>query len=250
MFSIINKYNKTIILVLSALLLTLFAYFTPPGNLSAEIINLRFYINLDGDLAQYINRFFLSSLLFGLIPLVFIFINKKGISSIGINLPLSNPFKDKIFLFLMMLCLFIGFISSLDSSLSVYYPYSKTLSGRAASGEWNYLLYHIFSYSLFYYLPWEIFFRGFLIFPFLSRDTLISREMTPSVMMLVSIQVIPSSIIHFGHPISETIGAIPFGILCGWLVVKYRSILPGLLLHILTGVSMDIFITLRKGGLL
>ena len=80
MLSIVNKYNKTIILVLSALLLTLFAYFTPPGNLSAEILNLSFYTNLDGDLAQYINRFFFSSLLFGLIPLVFIFINKKGIS--------------------------------------------------------------------------------------------------------------------------------------------------------------------------
>lgn len=250
MKALISKHEKTLIIALSTLLLTLFAYGTPPGDYAFQISESGFFTQLPGDLSIYSNRFISSFLLFGMVPLLFLKLQGKSPETIGISKPQINPFKEKTFILFIPLCLLIGYMSSKDSQLAAYYPYSKTLSHWTISGEWFYFLLHALLYTFLYYLPWEIFFRGFLIFPFLNLIEEKSKNNQSTMLMIASMQVIPSSLIHFGHPIGETIGAIPFGILCGWLVLKYKSIVPGLILHILTGLSLDFFITLQMGGIL
>ncbi|MDA3812218.1 MAG: CPBP family intramembrane metalloprotease [Spirochaetaceae bacterium] len=241
----IKKYNQTVIIALSSLLITLFTYLTPPGILADLLPQLSLFADLEGDLPHYITRFFLSLLLFAVIPIVYTKSAGNKLSSLGLNKSINNPLKDKFYLFLILLCLAIGISSAYNQSLSLFYPYSKTLTHLVITKSWIYFPIHVVSYIVFYYLPWEIFFRGFLILPFLPSLKNGDKTITPQLIMIASFQVIPSSIIHFGHPLSETLGAIPFGIICGWLVLKYRSILPGLLLHLITGITMDLIITVK-----
>lgn len=242
-----KKYRQTIILAISAIIISLFSYLTPPGILSEIIPRWDLLKSLPGDIPVYVTRFTLSFVLFGLIPLCYLRFSGMPFSSIGLNSYRGSLLKDKLFPFLFLLCVIVGVSSAFDAALAGYYPYSKTLTIMAVENNWLYFLLHGFSYIMFYYLPWEIFFRGFLILPFLSTSELENKEITPRMLMIASFQIIPSSMIHFGHPLSETIGAIPFGILCGWLVLRYRSIIPGLLLHITTGVTMDLIITIKSG---
>lgn len=242
-----RKYYQTYILALGALIVCLFSYLTPPGMLSHVIPRLTILKDLPGDLPYYISRFTLSFVLFALIPLLFIRLAGLSPSALGLNRIRSVQLKGKLFPFLILICFSVGISSAFDPALSAYYPYSKTLTSLAIKTNPLYFLFHIFSYVGFYYIPWEIFFRGFLILPLLSSSELESKTITPHMLMIASFQAIPSSMIHFGHPLNETLGAIPFGILCGWLVLKYRSIIPGLLLHVITGVTMDMVITIRAG---
>lgn len=239
----IRKYNQAAVLVISAFILTFFAYLTPPGNLADPPFVSNIFTSLQGDLAEYIQRFFLSFTLFGLVPLISLYLlfGKGGAMMPGrIN---TDFLRNKYYLMLIALCLVVGISSSRDPQLASYYPYSKTLTQMARTDSPLYFLIHALSYIFLYYVPWEIFFRGFLILPFLSTDGSDESNLSPRNLMVASFQVIPSAIIHFGHPISETLGAVPFGFLCGWLTVRYRSIIPGLILHIITGVTMDFFIT-------
>ena len=242
-FSLLKKYNQVIVIALATVLITLFVYLTPPGPLEGLMPGFSLFHIFEGDLPEYISRFALSFLLFALVPIGYIKITGQKFSLLGISMVGRIFFKDKSYLLLILLCLTIGISSSFDNALAAYYPYSKTLAAMAVEKHWSYALVHAVSYILFYYIPWEIFFRGFLIFPLFSKGALEKEKISPSLLVIASIQVIPSSLIHFGHPISETLGAIPFGIICAWLVVKYRSIIPGLILHAITGVTMDLFIT-------
>jgi hypothetical protein len=241
-----KKYNQTVILALGALLISLFVYLTPPGNLASQITSWSLFDKLPGDTAQYISRFALSLLLFGVVPLLYIRLSGLQLTSIGLNGIRGDFFRSRLFPLLLLICLTVGVTSAFDPQLAAYYPYSRTLTSMAVEKSPLYFLLHASSYILFYYIPWEIFFRGFLILPLLTNGELEKNDITPRMLMIASFQIIPSSLVHFGHPLSETIGAIPFGILCGWLVLRYRSIVPGLLLHAITGVTMDLIITIRS----
>lgn len=242
-YSIVKKYKQLSLMALATVLITLFIYLTPPGPLSEIIPGFPFFQNLKGDLPVYITRFALSTVLFAMVPISYLILTRQNLSLLGIKKVEHNFFKDRSYRLLILLCLIIGVTSSFDSALASYYPYSKTLTLLAAEKHWSYGAIHVLAYILFYYIPWEIFFRGFLIFPLLPEGESVNREISPALMVIASIQVIPSSLVHFGHPISETLGAIPFGIICAWLVLKYRSIIPGLILHVITGITMDLLIT-------
>lgn len=241
---IIRKYNQTVIIAVSAIVIALFSYFSSPGPLSHVLTGLPIFQDFRGDIPEYTIRFTLSTLLFALIPLIYIKITGHKKSYVGLSRAGLPFLKQKLYIFLIAVCIITGLTGSMDSAISSFYPYSKTMAELATDKNPLYFLIHIVSYVFFYYIPWEIFFRGFLIIPFLppSEPDRVKNEITPAMLMTASFQVIPSSIIHFGHPLSETVGAIPFGILCGWLVLKYRSIIPGLILHIIAGISTDFFI--------
>ncbi|HUX50091.1 MAG TPA: CPBP family intramembrane glutamic endopeptidase, partial [Spirochaetia bacterium] len=55
---------------------------------------------------------------------------------------------------------------------------------------------------------------------------------------------------HFGHPFNEMASAVLFGVLAGWLVVRTRSIIPGLLIHAAVGMTLDTALLLRAAGIL
>lgn len=91
------------------------------------------------------------------------------------------------------------------------------------------------SVYLLYYLGWEAFFRGFLLFGLLEN---MGRWNA------ILVQTIPSTLIHTGifatgKPFTETIGAIPFGIFAGWLAVRTESFWYVFLIHAALGLLLD-----------
>lgn len=100
---------------------------------------------------------------------------------------------------------------------------------------------HFLSYAagrvLLFYVSWEFFFRGFLLFGL--RDTLGSTA-------AVMIQVLPSALWHIGYPTGELYASIVGGVLFGWLALRTGSILWPLILHAGIGMVTDISISFVK----
>lgn len=117
--------------------------------------------------------------------------------------------------------------SSMPSVLAEY-PLPRTLLQ-------NQQLLPVYFLGLFflYYLPWELFFRGFLLF------NLKDRYGTAAAIL---IQTISSSLVHIGKPAPEIIGSIPFGIIFGIIAIRTKNIWIVVLLHAALGIFTDLFI--------
>jgi membrane protease YdiL (CAAX protease family) len=88
-----------------------------------------------------------------------------------------------------------------------------------------------------FYVAWEFFFRGFLLFGIRKSvgDT-----------MAIAITTLPSALWHIGYPTGELYASIAAGLLFGWLAIRTRSILWPLLLHASIGLITDLCITLSQ----
>ncbi len=123
-----------------------------------------------------------------------------------------------------------GFISSRTPAVAEYYPINASACESAGA-----FAAHAFWYLLFY-LGWEFHFRGFLQFGL--RGSLGSTN-------ALLVQVMASSMLHFGRPGVETLSSVLGAILWGWLAYRTRSLLSGLGQHYLLGLSLDFFLCRR-----
>jgi uncharacterized protein len=92
-----------------------------------------------------------------------------------------------------------------------------------------------------YYLAFEFFYRGFLL------RTLESAWGLPAAIWA---QTAASTLVHLGKPLPETLAAIPFGLLFAVLAVRGRSLLWPVLLHLVIGLSTDVWSLHHQGWLL
>ena len=129
----------------------------------------------------------------------------------------------------------VTFLGSRSADVLREYPVSKEAlqSGRAFA-------IHVAFYLL-YYAGWETFFRGYSLFGLIERFGKWGA---------ILVQVIPSTVIHTsivsaGKPFAETLGAVPVGILLGWLTVRTRSIWYPFAIHAAIGVLTDTWIFIR-----
>jgi len=120
------------------------------------------------------------------------------------------------------------FIASKMSDVRAEYPMAKLILTRH-----DLIFWYEASYVLFYYIAWEFFFRGFLLFGLKDRF---------GSMNAVLIQTISSCLIHIGKPEGEILGSIIIGIIFGAIALHTRSIWYVFILHALIGVLTDIFI--------
>jgi membrane protease YdiL (CAAX protease family) len=123
--------------------------------------------------------------------------------------------------------------ASHDPAFRAEYPLYRE-AGQSAAVFVMYAL----CYAL-YYLGWESFFRGFLLFGL--KDTFGSFNS-------ILIQTIPSTLLHIGKPDGEIIAAILAGVLFGAIALRTRSVLYVFLLHWFIGVGLDVFIVLSPGS--
>lgn len=237
--------RRHILLVAISLCFIGYIYLTPPVSQLNLISRLGFNTGWSGDYEFYIQRFILAFMLFGVIPVTAARFCGYRLSDLGLRKPECKN---------LVLCLIsalglgavFGVGGSFSAGTSQYYPYDGALVEKvAAGGPWPFLL-HLVLYGFLFYLPWEIVFRGALIFPLLD-EKIENVIPTGRTLFLASIQVIPSSLLHFGHPIEETIGAVIFGFFAGWLTVKTRSIIPALIIHAATGIFLDMTVVLSGG---
>ncbi len=125
---------------------------------------------------------------------------------------------------------FIGTAFSASSIEPVLgeYPLPRTLLV-----DQSMLLFYFFIYTFLYYLPWEFFYRGVLLFGLKGKYGVITA---------ILIQTISSCLVHIDKPFVEILGSIPFGIAFGIIAYNSRSIWVVVLLHALLGIMTDIFI--------
>ena len=120
------------------------------------------------------------------------------------------------------------YIASKMPDLRSEYPLAKSLLADQKS-----LFVYESAYVLFYYVAWEFFFRGFLLFGLRDRFGDINA---------ILIQTISSCLVHIGKPESEIIGSIVVGIIFGMVALRSKSIWYVFLIHVSIGVLTDLFI--------
>jgi membrane protease YdiL (CAAX protease family) len=123
--------------------------------------------------------------------------------------------------FLVMLPIVL--IASHLASFQNKYPLCKL-----AAANWAIFIPYQLAFGI-YILSWEFFFRGYMLFGLEERFGKYS----------ILIQMIPFTILHYGKPFSESVGAILAGIFLGVVAMETRSFIYGALLHWLIAASMD-----------
>jgi membrane protease YdiL (CAAX protease family) len=251
MAAAMRRYREALPAAVAGPALIAYTYLTPPLIDPRLAGRLPWIGRLPGDLPGYALRFASSLLLLGLLPLIFALALGERPGDLGLRRP--RRLRPRWAYPLLALAILAGvYLGSYSPALFSYYPYSRTLA--LAWGGGGFAL-HALLYTGLYYLPWELLFRGILLYPLvrladrpLAEDGLGAVAGIP--LAIVILQAIISALLHFGHPFSETLIAFPFGLLLGWLALRTGSLWPGLALHALAGIGQDLFNTLRLAGLL
>ena len=124
------------------------------------------------------------------------------------------------------------YFGAADPALRAEYPIAR----RAADSAGALLLWE--ACYLLYYLGWESFFRGYMLFG-------LEAAIGPFAANLL--QTFASTLVHAGKPASETLAAAAAGMLFGAAALRTRSILAPLATHYALGAANDIFCVLRGG---
>ena len=237
----------------------LYSAFSPPLLRPEAASRLPLIGSLPGDLPGYWARFALSFLLLGAAPALLALLFREKPAELGINFK-APLLRKPLFWLLVPVAIAIGAIGALSPDLGSFYPYSRDLIARVRGEGMAPFIGHYAAYFFLYYVPWEFFFRGFLLFPFaLAAHRALggapsegkkAESAAAVIAALVLFQTIPSTLLHFGHPLSELASAVGAGIIFGVLAWKTRSIFPGLILHAAIGLGTDGFIVLKGSGIL
>jgi hypothetical protein len=247
----LRTYDNAFIIFFVSVFIISFAFIENGGNFTIGRLPPKVLLTLPGDFPSYAWRFLCSFFLLGVFPLTACLLIGKKPYELGLVGPKPLFYKKWIFIPLGAGIVIFSLINAYSPGLFAFYPYADSLVGAVGSrGALPFLL-HAAGYTLFFYLPWEITFRGALILPFVyilteRRKTPERWETVPILLTVALLQTIPSSLLHFGHPYMETLGAVAFGALMAVVVLRTRSILWPVVIHAGAGVTMDLFIILRK----
>ena len=235
--------------------LVAYTYLTPPLGGLRLAAGLPGIGALPGDLPVYTWRFLLSFLVLGALPLAAALALGERPAGLGLRWP--KPLSRRwVFPLLLGVVVLGSLAGAYNAPIFGYYPYSRTLTESRPGGAAGFLLHAVFYVAL-YYLPWELLFRGILVFPLLrllagtagrAAGAAGFKPGAAALLAVACLQALPSTLLHFGHPWSETLAALPFGLAAGWLALATGSILPGLALHAAAGLFLDLFILLRRAG--
>lgn len=119
----------------------------------------------------------------------------------------------------------IVYLSSFDPAFQREYPLTKLAGENLQTWlRWE-------GVYLIYYVGWEVYFRGVLLFGL--RDRFGTAGAT-------AFQTAISTLVHIGKPFGEIAGAAPGGILFGAMALRSGSILWPLLVHWYMGALMDV----------
>ncbi|MFO7889654.1 MAG: CPBP family intramembrane glutamic endopeptidase [bacterium] len=227
--TLIGTWDKTSwILLIVPVLLTLWVYFGKQDFFNKSFGNL---INVwNQDFYSTVYEYLCAFILMFVVPFIFIkFFFKDKLINYGFKKG-DSRFGLKFCLFSIPIILGLMYIGAGTASVQIEYPLAKSITGNI-----NYIII-IELFYLVYYISWEFFFRGVMLF---------GLEQKYGALVAILIQTIPSTIVHIGKPFGETMGAVIGGLVFGYLALRTRSILYPFILHALLGISTDIFVILR-----
>ncbi len=219
--------KPSVILLSASILLVLFKYYGYPESF-VHIFPATGGVDFKNCFSAHIYFFFCSVLFLILVPFLLIkFVLKEKISDYGLK---KGDFKFGMNSLLILFPL-IALAMILPSSRMPQFRAEYPLFALAGKGFSLVLLYELV-YGL-YYISWEFFFRGYLLFGL--KD--IFGEWNA-----ILIQTLPSVLMHIGKPDGEILASIAAGILFGKLALRGKSIYYVFLLHWFIGMAMDLFI--------
>ncbi len=220
--------ESLIILLAVPIILTLWVYFGKQSGFEQLYSNLR---GLEfGDSYSTIYEYLAAFLLMFLLPLLIVRVILKGSPrEYGLQWG-DTKFGFRFVAIALPLILLAAYVGASDPAVRTEYPLAKS----AMQALPLFLIVEMF--YLLYYLGWEFFFRGFMLF---------GLEKSYGTVTAILIQTIPSALVHIGKPASESFAAILAGLAFGYLAIRSRSILYPLILHAAVGIGTDIFVTLQ-----
>jgi len=120
-----------------------------------------------------------------------------------------------------------GRIAAADPAMQAVYPLDRSLTSEASVFVPHALR------NFLYYGAWEVLFRGVLLFGLAGR---IGRGAANAAQTGLSVTA------HFGRVMTETLSAVPAGLVFGWIDLRVGSIWYIAIVHWAIGTSMDWFI--------
>ena len=182
------------------------------------------------DLWQYIYQFGMIVLLFWLTPfLITKYYLRIKFSELGLGFPYNKQ--------ALMICavaysavIASTYFSSQDPLISSEYPLSKLIGT-----SWMVFIAYQSAY-LFYFIAYEIFYRGYLQFG-LKGENSEAKE----IVIIILIQTVLTTLFHTGKPTPEIISAAAFGPVFGYVAFRYNSIWYGMIIHFVMNVFLDLF---------
>ena len=161
---------------------------------------------------------------------VWLFLRGEKVSAYGLSFK-SAQSHAKLYLTLYLMIAPVVVLASFTAGFQHTYPFYSQ-----ASRSWtDFLVFELFYGFQFFSL--EFFFRGFLLHS-------IKRYVGA---YAIFIMIVPYCMIHFGKPMSETLGAIGAGLILGTLSLRTNSIWGGVGIHVAVAVLMDVSAMWQKG---
>ena len=212
-----------IILLSAPVLLTIYRYHGYPGT-----FNLWSDFGWPVDQAVAVTQFFIFFILVLVIPALYILLGTdKRMRDFGASLG-DYRFGLKLLGLIPLVILPVIYFAAKMPDVRSEYPLAKSLLT-----DQSHLLGYELAYVLLYYIAWEFFFRGFILFGLKEKYGAVAA---------ILIQTISSCLVHIDKPEGEIIGSIIVGILFGMIALRTRSIWYVVILHASIGVLTDLFI--------
>jgi membrane protease YdiL (CAAX protease family) len=216
------EFKPAIVLISSPFLLIVHRYYVT-ATFFQKTFGQYFQDSSYSPIYPYYYWFLVSSITFILLPIVLIrFGIREKIKDYGFRFSrakLGWSFVTIGFLVMLPIVLIASHLASFQNK----YPLCKL-----AATDWVIFIPYQLAFGI-YILSWEFFFRGYMLFGLEERFGKYS----------ILIQMIPFTILHYGKPFSESVGAILAGIFLGVVAMETRSFIYGALLHWLIAASMD-----------
>ncbi len=160
-------------------------------------------------------------------PLIIIMIIKKKliIDKLGLNF---KNFKLSLLITIVGIAIMVPIviIASRHSDFSKIYPFF----GVMKQGGFKFVLYQF--YFLLFFIIWEFFFRGFMLFTFTKH--------IKNINIAVLLHAVIFAFAHFGKPEIETASSFFGAILLGFIILRVKNIFPAVIIHFVTALTMDI----------
>jgi membrane protease YdiL (CAAX protease family) len=221
-----ENFKPTVLLIYTPLILTVWKYYGSVGSYNRSLAKSFVLFSDPAQTAEYFH-FASAFLMLGLLSLLIIkVVFKENLLDYGLGLG-DWKFGLKALALLAPILILSTYPSSKMPDFRLEYPFFKN-AGLTPLKFFN----HASAY-MFYYIGWEIFFRGLMQF---------GLRRTFGDWNTILVQTIASCLVHIGKPDGEIFSSILGGIAWGVIAFRTNSIWYVFLMHWLLGVSLDFFI--------